>query len=170
MSLIIGASRPERNERVESAVRAQLKQIDALLDIRWFGTIAWNERNATPEGRYALVVRWPQGDPRYALIQSGDLGDDPHDILGWFSADMQNADTAAMDVDSIESKVLELLASADNERESWKSRLKRSAEHNIELRRKNKNDFVEHEVHDAASYLREQALGIPIVNVPTQIK
>ena len=117
----------ERNERSEEKVRRELKQIDELLDVKWYPSI----------GRYALVARWPIGDPKWELFHNGEM-DDFHDILGWFSVDIHDADSAPVDVDSIEQKVLELLGRADNRRVGWKEKLRYICEKNIEVRRKRK--------------------------------
>lgn len=168
MSLIVTHTEPQRDEIVEQRVRAALQQLDSLLDVRWYPYAAYNPRTESYEGRSALVCRWPIGDKRYEMIRSGEIGDDPYDILGYFTDDMQNADSPAVSVDAIESKVIDLLASADNQRVGWRDRMLKTVENNRRVRaeaRRVQNDML----HDLASYHREAALGIPIVAVATQI-
>lgn len=159
--------RPEPNEQVEQRVRAQLKAIDPLLDLRWFPNAFFNSQHNRMEGRYGLVVRWPQSDLRWPLFHNGDIGE-PVDLLGWFAEDMQNAESAAVDVDSIENRVLALLASADNERMPWRERMRKSAEHNAKVRQANKDTLADM-VHDEASYQFNRVKHNPIVAVSQDI-
>jgi hypothetical protein len=153
-------NRPQRNEAREATVREWLKAMDSLLDVRWFEDLAM----------YGIVVEWPSNDPRRALIQTGEIGNTPFDILMWAAEDPHNGNTMSLPIDEIENKILEVLASADNQRMPWKARLKQIAEKNVEVRRKRKADFIENQVHDIASYDRNAALGIHQVNVSTEIK
>lgn len=156
----MGYSRPEPSPELEAKVRPWLQEMDSLLDVRWFENIVPNARHNTFEGRYALVCRWPLMDKRYGMIQNGELGNDPYDILGWYTEDMQDASSAAVTIDSFETKTLELLASADNTRVEWKERLKRSAEKNVERKRKLKVDFLENTIHGMAEFYRNEGLKI----------
>src|SRR5581483_7017023 len=121
--LYVNYTRPERNEQLEAKVDAELKQLDSLLGIQWFEAVKYNERQNVYEGRYALTCRWPQSDKRWELYQRGEIGE-PFDILGWFTDDMFDGNSAAVDPEMIWNKTLELLASADNTRHPWKDRLK----------------------------------------------
>jgi hypothetical protein len=153
-------NRPVRNEEREKTVREWVKNIDSSLDVRWFEDLA----------NYAVTVDWPLNDPRRELIQKGEIGDAPYDILLWASVDPHNGDTMALPIDEMESKILEVLATADNSRQPWKDRLKSIAEANVTRRRKLREDFIEHQVHDIAVEHRNEALGIHQVSVPTEIK
>lgn len=124
--------RSEPSPVAEAHVRSQVQSIDGLLDIKWYPVV----------GRYALVARWPTSDPRWQMYQSGEF-DDCHDILGWFTVDMFDADTDAVPVDSIEQKVMELLGRSDNMRTDWKQRLKQIAEKNIKARKDKKQAVID---------------------------
>lgn len=162
-------NRPQPNPEVEAKVRETLLLYDELLDIHWFEGIHYNERYKDHEGRYALVCRWPLGDKRYLMVQTGEIGDFPYDILGWFTEDMQDGGTAAMPPEMIWTRVDELLASADNNRMPWLQRMQQVAQKNKDHKLKIRHDYVENEVHDSASYYRNAALGIQQVNVPVEI-
>lgn len=163
-------SRPQANPELEARIRPWLKDMDELLDVHWTEGIVWNKRHKAFEGRYALVCKWPQGDKRLGMIQSGELGDYPYDILGWFTEDMQDGGTAAIPLDMFENRVLELLASADNAATPWKARLAQVAAKNVERKRKLKQSFIENEVHDLASHHRNAGLKIAQVSVAKEIK
>jgi hypothetical protein len=179
MSLILPASyrratidhhRPQPNPVIEEKVRAELKALDDLIDIRWFENIHYNERHKAFEGRYALVVRWPSGDPRYQMIQSGEIGNDPYDIFGWFAKDVQDGGSEALDPDLMLNRAMEILNSADNTKVGWKQRLANAAAKNKALREKRKSDFIDQQVHDIASYYRNSGLNIQQISVPKEIK
>jgi hypothetical protein len=159
--------RPEPSREVEERYRAELKQIDALLDIKWLPIVWWNPKQQSHEGRYAVVVYWPGNDPRREMFQKGEVESD-YDILCFVSKDIDSAEVPA-DPSEVWPRVLQRLANADNTRESWKIRMKRAAEKNLQLREKRKQDFLEGVVHDNASHFRAQNLGNAIVNVPAQI-
>lgn len=126
------ATRAERNEETEAKVRAQLKSIDSLLDIRY---IEW-------AGRYSLVCQWPQSDSRWSLFQKGDIGE-PFDSLGWFCSDIQDPSSTPVDVDSIERLVLERLASCDNTINPWKDRMQDVISKNAKVRKSRQMELVE---------------------------
>ena len=107
----------------EEAVRSQIKQYDSGLDLRWFQAIR----------RYAVTATWPLDDKRRQLIQSGEMEDDC-DILGWFSLDIHDADTAAVGVDMMEQRLFEILYKTDNVKVPWKLRLAQIAEKNKKIR------------------------------------
>lgn len=88
-----------------------------------------------PEGRYALIVRWAQADARWKMYHNGEIGE-PFDVLGWFAADFYDANSAAVSPELLLDEVQRLLARCDNTREPWKVRMRKAAEHNLELRRK----------------------------------
>lgn len=134
--------RPERSPELEEKVTERLRAIDSLLGVRWMPHAAYSPRTRTFEGRYALTVRWPESDPRWLLYRKGEIGE-PFDILGWFSEDLHDAHSEAVDVDALESKVLALLGRSDNTREPWKERMKRSIEHNRRRRQEIKAGALE---------------------------
>lgn len=162
-------SRPLRDLELEARVNKELRELDSLLFLFWMDTAYWNDRHKGFEGRYALAVTWPQSDRRWTMYQNGEIGE-PFDILGWFAEDMHNAASVPQSPDLIWNKALELLASADNEREPWKHKMKRVAEANIARKKQIRSDFLENEVHDIASHYRAEGLGIHQVNVPVQLK
>lgn len=127
-----GQPRATRNEETEAKVRAMLKNIDSLLDIVY---VAW-------AGRYALMVKWPEIDPRWKMFQSGEIGD-CHDSLGWFCEDMQDPSSLPVAPDSVERLVVERLASCDNTIAPWKDRMKGIIEKNSKVRRDRKMNVVD---------------------------
>jgi hypothetical protein len=165
----VTVSRPEPQPELEEKFRKWLGTIDSLLDVRWVESAAWNAKAETFEGRYALICRWPLADRRYELIRSGELGNEPFDILGWLTRDIHDAESIPQSFDDMENRVVELLARSDNEREDWKSKMKRSVEHNKTLKEKRRKEFLDNEVHDSASYYRNQALGIQQSAVPVEV-
>jgi hypothetical protein len=107
----------------EDKVKAFLKSIDGLLDIRWYPAIR----------RYALVAIWPNDYPLREMFKRGEVDDDC-DILGWYSQDVQDADTSPVGLDGMEAKVLQILAKSDNIKTPWKLRLSQVAERNAARR------------------------------------
>jgi len=138
--------RADRQESQAVEIRAKLKALDSLLDIVY---VEW-------AGRYSLICKWPQGDARWPLYEKGDIGD-CHDALGWFCTDMTDPTSLPISLDDVENKVLELLASCDNERRSWKSRMADHIEHNRKIR-KDRQQIALDQVGDVASTLW-QAIG-----------
>jgi hypothetical protein len=167
---LTGHQRPVANPEMEERVRKELRDIDSLLDIKWIENIVYNARHGGMEGRYALVCTWPSSDPRWGMIQTGEIGNTPYDILGWFAEDMQNAESLPQEPSAIDHRVQELLASADNTRVPWRLRLKAAADANIALKIKRRKDFEEGQAHDIASYERNRALGIHQASVLEEIK
>lgn len=163
-----GFNPPEPNPAKEAKVRPRLKELDSLLDIRWIPTVYFNKKYRAFEGRYALICTWPQSDPRWKEFYAGRI-EEPFDILGWFAVDMQDAEMP-LEPDLIWDKVLELLSKADNQKTPWKLRMKQAAEKNARMKRQRKDDFLNNEVHDIASYERARAVGAVTVNVPKEIK
>ena len=127
-------SRPEPQLEAEQRVRTMLKNIDELLDVKWFPYAIWNEKHQSFEGRYGLVCRWPQNDKRWELYQSGEI-EDPIDMLGWFCTDIHDATSMPVSVDSIEQKVIELLAKCDATRIPHTTRMRQIVERNAKVRR-----------------------------------
>lgn len=139
------ATRAERQPEREQEVREKLQAIDSLLDIQY---VEW-------AGRYALMVKWPESDPRWEMYRNGEIGS-PFDNLGWFCEDMQNPDSMPTTVDGIENKVLALLASCDNTKQSWKARLAQTVEHNAKVKKQRQQIALE-QVEDVAKTLWQAA-------------
>lgn len=133
--------RADRQEAQAEAIRAKLKALDSLLDIVY---VEW-------AGRYSLICQWPQGDPRWPLYERGDIGAS-YDALGWFCMNMQDPSSLPISLDDVEQKVLELLASVDNERRSWKTRMADHIEHNRKIRKERQQTALD-QVHDVAETL-----------------
>lgn len=134
--------RPEPNGEVEERVRKELKNLDSLLDIRWFPYAVFNQKYNGFEGRYALVCQWPMGDGRWELYQKGEIEDNV-DMLGWFCTDLHDAESVPVSPDSILNKVLELLGKCDDNRISHAKRMKQVMEKNAKLRESRKNDMLD---------------------------
>lgn len=139
------ATRAERNPETEAKVREQLRAIDGLLDIVY---VEW-------AGRYALVCTWPQIDLRWPMFERGEIGA-PYDTLGWFCQDMQDPESIPVDVDSIEQLVLERLASCDNTRTPWKTRMGEVIEKNRQVKKQRQQIALE-QVEDVARTLHNAA-------------
>jgi len=150
-SVIARHARPEPQPEAEARVRAQLKGIDELLDVKWFPYAIFNEKHKSFEGRYALVCKWPQGDKRWELYQSGEI-EDPVDMFGWFCEDIHNAESMPVSVDSIEQKVVELLSKCDATRIPHSTRLKQIVERNAKVRR-DRRSVVSDKAEDVARTL-----------------
>lgn len=141
---------PTPNEFTERRVNAELQaHYDPLLSIRWYPTVFFNQRQKQWEGRYALVVRWPQIDKRWGTVPLG--YEEPYDILGWFCEDMQDANTTPADPVSIMGKVTELLGKCDNTRQPWMARMKATVEHNLRQHEKVKEEALDQVADEAAS-------------------
>lgn len=149
-------ARPEPQPEAEERVRAQLKAIDELLDVKWFPYAIFNEKQNSFEGRYGLVCKWPQGDKRWELFQNGEI-EDPVDMLGWFCEDIHNAESMPVSVDSIEQKVVELLGKCDATRIPHSTRLRQIVEKNAKVRR-DKRSAIGDQAEDVARTLW-QAVG-----------
>lgn len=139
---------PQPNEMRAERVRRELKKIDGLLDIQWFPTAVWNPKYERYEGRYGLTVRWPMSDPRWELYQEGEIGE-PFDLLGWFCEDPHDANSVPVAPDAVQARTRELLGRCDNERESWKVRMRRAFEKNAEHREEMKQEAVEMAAEEA---------------------
>jgi len=135
-------ARPEPNAEAEERVRTMLKSMDELLDIKWFPYAVFNQKYNDYEGRYALICKWPQGDKRWSLYQSGEI-EDPCDMFGWFCDDIHDADTMPVSPDSIERKVLELLGKCDSNRIPHSTRMKQAMEKNAALRKSRKTEMAD---------------------------
>jgi len=151
LSVTTKHARPEPQPEAEERVRAQLKSIDELLDVRWFPYAILNEKERSFEGRYGLVCQWPQGDKRWELYQNGEI-EDPVDMLGWFCEDIHNAESIPVSVDSIEQKVVELLGKCDATRIPHSTRLRQIVERNAKLR-KDRRSVVTDQAEDVARTL-----------------
>lgn len=129
------STRAERQLDREESLRQKVKDLDALLDIRY---IEW-------AGRYSLVCQWPQIDKRWELYHNGDISE-PFDSLGWFCMDMQDPSSLPVSLEDVENKVIELLGKCDNTRYPWKGRM---AEH-ITRNRKVREDRKQLAIDQAA--------------------
>lgn len=146
----VGAKAPtiqaDRQYEVAETVRQKLKEIDGLLDLQY---VEW-------AGRYCLISHWPSSDERWKMFESGEIGA-AYDSLGWFCEDMQDPQSLPVSVDSIENKVLELLASCDNTKHPWRDRMRQIVAKNAKLRQDRKDKLAE-QAADVASTLF-QAVG-----------
>lgn len=144
-------SRPQPQPEAEERVRAQLKEIDRLLDVKWFPNAIYNDKHRTMEGRYGLICTWPPNDPRYADFQKG-LIEECFDMLGWFCEDIHDAYSMPVAVDSIERKVIEVLGKCDGQRMPHTTRMKQIIEKNAKVRA-NKRTEVTDRAQDMAHTL-----------------
>lgn len=141
-SVRVRYTRPEPQPEPEARVRAQLKAIDSLLDVRWFPNAIWNEVQKTMEGRYGLICQWPPLDPRWEDFQKG-LIEDSVDMLGWFCEDIHDATSLPVSVDSIEAKVIEVLGKCDGQRQPHTQRMKQIIERNAKVRRDKRSETTD---------------------------
>lgn len=148
--------RPQPNEEAEGRVRALLKSMDSLLDVRWFPAAYYNAKHKDYEGRYGLICTWPQTDKRWEMYHSGEIGE-PFDILGWFCEDIHDAESIPRDVDSMERLVVELLGKCDNERFPWRQRMAELVGKNAALRKSRQQEMIDR-AEDVAKTLW-QAVG-----------
>jgi hypothetical protein len=131
----------ERQESQESELRTLVKSLDSLLDIVY---VEW-------AGRYSLICNWPQGDARWPMFQNGEIGA-AYDSLGWMCKDMSDPSSVPVSLDDIEQLVIERLASCDNTRRDWKSRMADQISHNRKVRDDRADTMLE-QVQDVASGL-----------------
>lgn len=158
-------TQPERMpEHREEKVRQALKELDELLDIKWVPLV--RIRNGKPEGRYALICRWPSIDKRWEMYRRGEIGE-PFDIMGYFET--QDGEMAwhagggePVNPDMVMDQTLELLGKCDNTRQSWKTRLEQSARNNRELVRK-RRAAVTAEAVQGFKYYGKWYRGEPLV-------
>jgi hypothetical protein len=134
--------RPEPNPETEARVREQLQNLDSLLDIKWFPTAIFNQRDKDFEGRYALVCKWPQGDPRWEYFQKQEI-EFPYDRLGWFCTDVQDPESVPVSPDAIERKVMELLAKCDGEKTPHLKRMAQVVEKNSRVTKDRQKEILE---------------------------
>lgn len=128
------------SEEREQATIAQLQSYDTGLGLFWHQAFR----------RYAVTARWPLGDPRYQLIQEGHMEDEPFDILGWLSVDIQDADSRAVNLEEgVERQLFAILARSDNQKTPWKQRLAQYAERNKQLKQKRKDEILDRVEHVA---------------------
>lgn len=166
--LILGHSRPEpMSEDDERNVRAELRSIDSLLDLRFVPNVYAGKTG--DEGRYALICRWPQSDKRWELFQRGELGE-AFDILGWYTTDVHSANSVPTRPDEVWELTHRLLASADNDLLPWRKRLANAAQANIDLKKKRRQDFLDGEGHELIAESRREAYNTQTVSVGVDIK
>lgn len=165
MGLIEVIGRPDEapgpEAETEKNLRNVLQQMDGLLDVKWVPLAMWNAVKSRWEGRYALIVNWPQADARWSMVQSGEV--EPrlaHDIVGWFCEDMTDPKSVPTSLDGIENRVLSLLGTMDNTRYPWKQRLLGAVEKNKKRHTDLKSE-VSDMVHDEASYRYRQVREHP---------
>jgi len=136
-----------RDPRSEEEVRSWLKEVDPLLDIRWFDTPVRSSRGRHAEGRYAILCRWPEADSRWEMYRSGEIGD-CHDILGWCvepdgETGLQSADGKPVNPDTIRERIAHWLGRMDCTREPWRKRMQRTVENNERLRKQRIAEVVD---------------------------
>lgn len=151
MSIFTLYSRPEQNPALEEKIRTQLKSIDSLLDIKWMPHAVFSEKGGELEGRYCLACDWPTGDSRWEMYQTGEI-QEHFDMLGWFCTDIHDANSVPVEIDSIESKVIELLGKCDNTRHSWRDKMKQIVEKNAKVRKDKKQVYLD-QTQDIAEVL-----------------
>jgi hypothetical protein len=152
---------PTPSAEQERQLRDVLRSMDPLLDVMWHPTIYWNASQLRWEGRYALTCRWPMADLRWRMVQSGEVPEtDAYDIVGWLCTDMSDPQSVPISADGIADRVLQLLGSMDNTRYPWKQRMLATIEKNRKRQQTMKDEALDM-THDAASYYRRQALGVP---------
>lgn len=117
-------SNDTRQEGQEANLRAWLKSLDSLLDVKY---VPWAER-------YSLVCNWPQADVRWPLFQSGEIGE-PYDSLGWLCKDAGDSASVPLSLDDCEAIVIERLAACDNQIRGWKSRMGDTITNNRKVRK-----------------------------------
>jgi hypothetical protein len=141
---------PSPSTSVENRVNEELaRSFDPLLKIVWFPLAYVDPGKQRAEGRYALVHKWRDNDPRWA-----DVGPDypeAHDWLGWFCTDMHDASSVPVEPDQMMERVRELLWKADNARFPWKERMLKAIEHNARVREDAKQAILDEAADDAAS-------------------
>lgn len=132
----------DNRQESELKLREWLVSLDPLLDIIY---LPWAER-------YSLICNWPQGDPRWALFQSGEIGAH-YDSLGWLCKDMGDANSLPVNLDECENLVIERLASCDNTKNDWKVRMGDHIRHNRKVKDDRKQTALD-QVEEVASSLR----------------
>lgn len=163
-------SAPGPEADAEQALRVMLKDFDSLLDIRWMPIAFYNAVKSRWEGRYALTCDWPTIDPRWAMVQSGEM--DPklaHDIVGWLCEEMSDSQSMPTTLAGMGERVMALLGTMDNTRYPWKQRMMATVEKNRKRHDTNKAEVADL-THDVASYYYNQAKGNPIVPVSINLK
>lgn len=158
-----GYAPPAPSETTEAELRTWLKGIDPLLDVKWQPVVYWNKRHLHWEGRYALMVNWPTADKRWSQVQSGEV--DPkqaNDIVGWFCEDMSDPQSMPTTLDTMETRVMNLLGQMDNTRYPWKQRMMGTIEKNKKVHATMKSEALD-QVGDEADYLYRQVKGVPQV-------
>lgn len=146
---------PEPNADTEARVRETVQNLDSLLDIKWFPKAIFNHKYGDFEGRYALVCKWPQGDPRWELFQKGEI-ELPYDRLGWFCTDVQDPESIPVSPDSIENIVMELLSKCDGTRLTHLQRMKQVVERNKKITKERQKEVLD-QTEDVASSLHYMA-------------
>lgn len=167
--MYITTSRPEQDEVTQEALRKTLKEIDSLLDIRWFPYAGLNPISGELEGRYAVVSRWADADKRWAMYRSGEIGE-PFDLLGYLQVDQfgefdpHSGSGTPVPLDQMTDLVIQFLGPFDNTRSTWRDRMKAAIVHNKGLQDDIKSAIVE-ETMDEVEYQRKRLAGEPIVNL-----
>jgi len=172
MTLHIKTGRPEPQPEAELVMRAALRDLDPLLDVRWFPASVYCRQTESLEGRYAVICTWPQTDRRWSAYHAGEIGE-PHDILGWLTdasgrlADwFEPGDAAAADLAALTPRVLEMLGKCDNTRQPWAKRMASVVGGNA-ARREAVRALAAEEMHDHLAYHGKRMAGEPIVNLGT---
>ena len=163
-------NRVQRNEHSEEVVRQQLKEIDPLLDIKWFPMAFIDEEGTEWEGRYGLICQWAQEDKRWEMYRTGEIGE-PFDAIGWFTepgddGNMQDGTRLPVDPILLMDRIREWLGKMDQTKDGqdWKSKMRKSVEANIKLR-KERQDVIVEETMGEVEYYRKKWANEPIVNL-----
>ena len=164
--MITVASVARVDETTERLVSAHLKGMDPLLDLLWVPIV--RDPNNPVDGRYGIICRWHDSDPRWQMYRDGEIGE-PYDILGWITqaatrGDFHEPTSLPVDPASILDKVVEFLGKCDNEREPRKARMKRVLEDNA-LRREVVKKEAMYEMFEHLEYNRQKLASNPFVSL-----
>lgn len=149
----------------EARARAVLKSIDECLDILWVWkavhTDDVNEEVVHWEGRYAIITYFKSHDPELALTRACGAPN-PHMVLGWYTQDMNRAESPMLPCDEMEPKVRSFLGKMDGEQRNHAQRMAALEISEFQRSEKLKADTLDQSVWEAMEHRREH-VGIPYV-------
>lgn len=153
----------------EQRARETLKQIDQCLDIRWYWTAVHeddvNDEIISWEGRYAIIMYLSPNDPELAIARQNGT-EDPFTILGWYTQDMNRAESLPLPCDEIEPKLRIFLGRQDGNVRTHTDRLRELQLLGDIQEQKQRDDILDESVQNALEK-RRQIMNIPYVGAYT---
>lgn len=134
---------------------ARLKQVDERLDLKLFRVPMLDGPNVNAIEQWAIVVNWLGDDPRHAMVERGDLGNNRWDILGMIPLDCSVQDAFSY----FEKKAIQ-----HRDKRDIAKMAERAAYYNLDVTKKIKEEYAdaaeENVKHNGATLLEKEGKTI----------